>query len=238
MGLLGSVFGGGGLFGGGFLGGLAGLGFSFMTGGLGGIGMQVARMVISQVAQNVAKSLNLPPFLENMLLQALETRLGPGLPGNPQTNEGIADLVSKAFGMPLGEAQSVVESFEGLMQELMSNFADDELKKSAETGGAGGSASGGAEGASGGGKRSWIMVMAEKLGDIVDEQFMAMDAQMNKVAGLQAAEKGGDDDAKTDLPGETIKMQAEVQEFNMLMNMANNAIKTAGQASGTMAGRQ
>ena len=202
---------------------LMSLGISFATGGVAGLGMELAKMTISQVAQNAARELGLPPEMTNMLIEGIESTLGPGLPGNPQTNEGISDYISDALGIPLNDVQQLVSSMDDLMSEIMSNFAEDELENGRERAGASG-------GSGAGGRISWIMTMAQKLGDVVDKQFMEMDKQMDVVSDLQGTESDS-------LPSETILMQAEVQEFNMLMQMSNNAIKTGGQAGSTMAGR-
>jgi len=198
--------------------------------------MSLGRSLFSQIAQNVVGQLGLPPVVSDMLRSGIESTLGPGLPGNPETNTGIADFLSKAFGVDLNAAQDFVDGLSELLLELAQKLIEDEEENRTSGEGANGAA-----GEGGGGSKSWIMAIAEKMGEIVDQAFKEWEAQADKVAGLQAKAEGDGDaaeDAKQILPSETVEMSAKLQQFNMLMQAANSGIKTAGQSAATMAGRQ
>lgn len=91
------------------------------------------------------------------------------------------------------------------------------------------------------------MRMAEALGKVLDEKVEQVDAAIAKVTQLN--EDKGDTvstghklfgkgkTAEAALPGATAEMQGHMQEMGMIMNAISNAIKTVGQESSTLAGR-
>ena len=75
-----------------------------------------------------------------------------------------------------------------------------------------------------GGARSWLMALAQALGE-------KLDAKAAEVSSLA-------DQITDDSPSITAKFGAASQEFNVLMNAATTAIKTLGEAMAGMARKQ
>lgn len=224
---------------------LASLAVSAMTGGIGGLAMEFAKQVISQVAQNVIQDLALPPFAKDMLSDAVVGSLGEGLPGDPRTSEGVAEQVAEFTGGSLADAQDTVSMFDKLMQDMIQAFVEGEQAEEKAKALAMGSS-----GSGGGG--SWVMILAEKLGGIMDDKFEEQMLHIENVAGLgrdsldetkgflgigggKPTDKA--ERAKSEMPSATAEMQGKMQEFNMIMNAASNAIKTGGQAASSMASK-
>lgn len=223
---------------------LASLAVSAMTGGIGGLAMEFAKQVISQVAQNVIQDLALPQFAKDMLSDAVVGSLGEGLPGDPRTSEGVAEKVAEFTGGSLADAQDTVSVFDKLMQDMIQAFVEGEQAEE--------KAKALATGSSGSGGGSWVMILAEKLGEIMDDKFEEQMLHIENVAGLgrdsldetkgflgfgggKPTDKA--ERAKSEMPSATAEMQGKMQEFNMIMNAASNAIKTGGQAASSMASK-
>ena len=221
---------------------LASLAISAMTGGVGGLAMEFTKQVASQVAKNVIQDLPLPQFTKDLLSQAVEGYMGEGLPGNPGTAEGVAEMVAEFTGGSLQDAQSSVDDMQQAMQDLiMGGLEVEEEKEKAK-----------AEAlVSGGG--SWIMIFSEMLGELMDAKFEEMKEHIEHVANLgeQSLEDDGGwggtgigasptdaaDRASAAMPSATAEMQGKMQEFNMIMNAVTNAIKTSGQSASQMASK-
>lgn len=175
---------------------------------------QFAMQVISQIAREVISELG----------QQL------GLP------QGVIDGAVAAFdaasGNPAGAAQSATSMIDNFAQQTNASPTEtgqlhesaDQLRDSirdmvrgeAEERMPGRSSSGGA--------KSWLMAMAEAFGKRLDK--MADDIQ-------DLADSIDKED-----PSTTVKYSAATQEFNLLMNTANTALKTLGEALANTARKQ
>ena len=227
------------------------------VGSMTGMGQNLGWQVLGQVLDNGLSALGINPNDRQSARD--EAGLSDTLPGNPGTNEGIADMVMEQFpDAEPSEIQSIVEEMQALMDEFLMNMMEEE-----------GSEEGGSEGAEGQGG-SWIMVMARKLGGIVDKQWDLTQDKINEVASLgeeasadqemvetSSSESSGlfgiggssqstqslmdtpeATSAKNQMPSATAEMQGQMQQFSLVMSAATTAIKTAGEASSAMARKQ
>jgi len=74
------------------------------------------------------------------------------------------------------------------------------------------------------GAQGWLMAMAKVLGQQLDDLGREMTNMASRIT--------------RDTPGLSAEFGVVSQQFGMLMNATNNAIKTAGEAMGKMASRQ
>ena len=145
-----------------------------------------------------------------------------GLP--PAIKDAMQAVLAGAMGDYAGVSQNLKEMMDGLSQN-MSPFDFCQLEKSVgkledavgklvdickDLDKKGVPAPGGSEGG------SWLMQLAEKLGDMLNDKAKDLDKKASKLS---------EGDSK---PKDTAKFEAASKEFNMLFEAVNNAIKTIG----------
>lgn len=192
-----------------------------MFGPMGGIISQLATQVMSQIGQqliqNMGDNLGLPQSVIGQAQDAFASSAGGfgglgGLGGQqPSIYDSIEQLGQATGASPteIGDAQSQVQD---IMDDFVRNAGESDDFKDAK-------ASGG-KGAKGG----WLMAMAKALGAELDR----MGADMEQ----RASSLTGDD------PGASAEFGVVSQQFSMLMNATNNAIKTIGEAMANTARKQ
>jgi len=174
---------------------------------------QAALQIVSQLAReviaDVGKELGLPQGAIDAALTAFDAAAGTS--GGGQSASGLLDSFlanSGASPSASGQAHSALDAVRQSLQES----ALQEVKEKS-----GGSSSGA-------GAKSWIMAMAEAFGE-------RLDAMADDIQDLADAIDKED-------PSTTVKYSAATQEFNLLMNTANTAIKTIGEALANTARKQ
>ena len=193
------------------------------TGGA-SLAMQAAmQMVVTAVAQQVlqqlGQQLGLPPGIVDMAMQAFSAASGQAGGGQRLSLEqaigGAAQLLSLS---PSQEGHMTREVNAG-MQQLLDSIKNDSFSVGDNgTGKIKGKAAMGTAG------KSWLMAIAELLGN-----------KLNKAAEELKAKSDATDwkDGKS-----MSEFNAMVQEFNTLMNSVNSAIKSIGEALTAMARKQ
>lgn len=238
------------------------------SGGVGGMGlmglgksllMDLGNAVVSQLGQNLADKL-LPdgPF-KDTVMETITDTLGPGLTGDPRTNEEIIDTVAEATGMEPSEAAEFVQEAESFLEEFFKEFFENQTEEAQREGEEGGEAG---EGSKGG---SWIQILSESMGKIADKAFEKAKVSMNKVADLEAQSFQEEMQTTSEtknmigittssteqmkltpkakenaaaLPSASTEMQGDMQNFSMIMSATANVIKTAGEGANAMARKQ
>jgi hypothetical protein len=92
------------------------------------------------------------------------------------------------------------------------------------------------------GGRSWLQVMADAMSQILDASLKKVDAKSTALADIQRAGGSLKGQAAADNAAQSTKANSEFavanQEFSILMNSVNTAIKTIGEGLATMARKQ
>lgn len=159
-----------------------------------------------QVIQQLGEKLGLPQSTIDMAQGAFCASMGDKAGVRQNIEEAIGNFAEQYNASPAeqGEANRQVDD---AINNMVSRMADGDDAKAARAGGKGGAA-----GSSG---QSWLMALAEALGEKLDK----MAGEMSKMAG-EITDK---------TPSLTAKFGAKSQEFGILMNAATNAIKTVGE---------
>ncbi len=227
------------------------LGITALTGGAGGVLMELAKQVLSQLAQNAIDRLALPEPIKGMMKEAVIDQLGEGIAGSPRTNEGIAEFLAEASGGDLNDAQRMVDEISHMIMMFLesgqsgASEMEGKASKKSEKGAEGAEAGGdsGLENLEGG----WMMQLAVALGKAINDKFdevqlsIAHVNDVNSKAGGTNFFGGASSGAKRAMregPGATAVMQGHMQEMGFLLSAASTAIKTAGQGATTMASKQ
>lgn len=74
--------------------------------------------------------------------------------------------------------------------------------------------------------QSWLMAIAQALGDVLNEQTVELSASAAKL------------NNSVSITGDTAVFQAQAQELNIMSNAASTSIRTMGEANTTLARRQ
>ena len=122
------------------------------------------------------------------------------------------NLMQALEGLPnlsASEARDAANELEDLIGRMASSLAEGQDAKEAKTSRNG---------------KSWIMALADALGKKLDAKAKEMSALADAI-----------NDKK---PSTTTKFGASAQEFSILMNAANTAIKTLGEANSATARKQ
>ncbi|TGX52225.1 hypothetical protein E5A73_15600 [Sphingomonas gei] len=166
-----------------------------------------------QVIQQLGEKLGLPQSTIDIAQGAFCASMGDKAGVRQNVQEAIGNFAEGFNASPAeqGEANREVDD---AINRMVSQMADGEDAKAARAGGKGGKA-GGASG------QSWLMALAEALGEKLDK----MAGEMSTMAD-QITDKS---------PSLTAKFGAKSQEFGILMNAATNAIKTVGEGLSTSA---
>jgi uncharacterized protein YukE len=190
-----------------------------MLGPIGGIVAQLAQQLISQVGQQLiqqlGQQLNLPQSAIDMAQGAFTSSIGDFQGSAQNLDEAIEQLGAEMGASPadIGGAQ---RDFQNMIRDIVSQMSESEEFKEAKASRGG---RGGVPGAPG-----WLMAMAKVLGEKLDK--LADDME-------QRAEAISEKD-----PSSSAEFGVVSQQFSMLMNATNNAIKTIGEALSNMARKQ
>lgn len=190
-----------------------------MFGPMGGLVSQLATQMMSQIGQqliqNMGDNLGLPQSVIGQAQDAFAGSAG-GLGGlgafGGQQPSSIYDSIEQ-LGQATGASPTQIGEAQSQVQDIMDNFIrdageSDDFKDAKTSGGKGG----------------WLMAMAKALGAELDR----MGADMEQ----RASSLTGDD------PGASAEFGVVSQQFSMLMNATNNAIKTIGEAMANTARKQ
>lgn len=161
-----------------------------------------------QIIQQLGQQLGLPQSTIDLAQGAFAGSMGDASGAQTNLREAIEAFGSQTGASPLDIGDAQRE-LEDIIGRMASNLAEGKDAKEAR-------ASGGA--------KSWIMALAEALGKKLDKKA-------DEVAKLA-------DSINDKKPSTTTKFGAASQEFSVLMNAANTAIKTLGEAVSSMSRKQ
>lgn len=197
---------------------------SSLGGVLGGpIGMivaQFAQQIFSQILHQVVDQLPIPDSFKGVLHDVVDSQLGGGGAVAQGSPFEMIDQFADAVGLDLGGRAELYQSANDLQQAssdvINQMFASSMVSDSEER----------AAGASGGaaGRGGWLHAMAAALGKVIDESANAM---------MSAADSINKDDPKS-----SANFQVESQLFNLIMQAATTAIKSAGEGMTAAARKQ
>jgi hypothetical protein len=140
------------------------------------------------------------------------------------------------FGEQFGASPSEIGRMQNKFDFMKAQFADD-LKNGFEQMSPESKAK--LKGKGGG---SWLQVLADGMTKVLDASLAKVSERSTALTTTIKAGKGLKDDAAKDNQAQTVKDQQDFtvasQEFNLLMNACNTAIKTIGEGLTTMARKQ
>lgn len=197
-----------------------------MLGPIGGVVAQLAQQVFSQIGQQLIQNLGQNLGLPQGVIDLAQASFA-GSTGDFQSAFSNVDEAIDAFGQATGASPTDIGNAQNGIQDILRNFVEDmsqseEFKEAKNSGGKG---KGGAVGGAGStGAPGWLMAMAQALGEELDR--LGEDMQ-------QRAESLKGDDASA-----SAEFGVVSQQFSMLMNATNNAIKTIGEAMANTARKQ
>ena len=167
----------------------------------------LASAIGQQLIQQLGTKLGLPQSVIDTAQAAFCASCGDTAGARQNVTEAVSGLAEGLNASPAqqGEAERSVNDS---VSDLVSRLSESEDFKAAKSSG----------GKSGGG---WLMALASVLG----EKLNKMAADVSKLAG----------EITKDTPDKTAKFGAATQEFGILMNATNNAIKTLGEGLTTTA---
>lgn len=193
-----------------------------MFGPIGGVVAQLAQQVFSSFGQNLiqqlGQNLGLPQSTIDLAQSSFAGSIGDFQGAASNLDEAVANFGAGTGASP-AEIGSAQNSFQSLMQNVIDQMSQsEEFKNAKATGGKGGS-SGGVQGAPG-----WLMAMAQALGRELDRLGDEMSSRAESLSG--------------DDPSASAEFGVVSQQFSMLMNATNNAIKSVGEAMANTARKQ
>jgi hypothetical protein len=159
-----------------------------------------------QVIQQLGEKLGLPQSTIDMAQGAFCASMGDRAGVRQNLGEAIGGFAEQFNASPAEQGEANREVGDAI-DRMVSQMADGEDAKAARAGGKGGKA-----GSSG---QSWLMALAEALGEKLDKMAGEMSSMADKITDKS--------------PSLTAKFGAKSQEFGILMNAATNAIKTVGE---------
>lgn len=169
--------------------------------------MQIAEQVAKQVIQQIGTQLGLPQSAISAATTAFDAATG-NVGGAAQDFAGVIQNAATQVHASTTQAGDLQRAASSAVNSLVSHLGDSQDVKAAKS--SGGAAAGG-----------WLMQLAQVLGSKLNE----MAKNMNDLAGQ----------ITKDTPDMTAKFGAATQEFGILMNATNNAIKTLGEGLTTTA---
>lgn len=168
------------------------------------------RMAIGHEAIQRAGEAKGLPQAEIEQSQARFSRLNDEPSGGPRTISEAMDRVSREYNLTPAQRGEAERDLQRSLDKMVAQMAEGDDVRAARSG---------AKGGSGGG--SWLMRLAEKLGEKLDVMARDMDDMASRIT--------------DDTPSLTAKFGAKSQEFGIMMNAATNAIKTIGEAQANSA---
>jgi hypothetical protein len=169
----------------------------------------------NQLIQALGQELGLPQSIIDMGKQAFAAASGTA--GGPQTVADAVGQLAEEFGLSPAEQGGAQRMMNDTLNNMLGQMTESEEFKAAKA--AGGRTGRGTGGSTAG--QSWLMALASVLG----EKLNVMAKEVQDLAGQ----------ITKDTPDKTAKFGAATQEFSILMNATNNAIKTLGEGLTTTA---
>ena len=196
-----------------------------MLGPVGGIVAQMAQQVFSQMGQQLLQQFGDKLGLPQGIIDMAQSQFAGSI-GDVQGMFSNADEALDAFGQTVGASPSDIANAQNGIQQMMMQFIEDmsqseEFKEAKASGGKGKGSVGGAGST---GAPGWLMAMAQALGEELDRLGQDMQSRAESLKG---------DDASA-----SAEFGVVSQQFSMLMNATNNAIKTIGEAMSNTARKQ
>lgn len=170
-----------------------------------------AKAVMSAIGQQVIQQLGQKLGLPQSVIDGAQAAFCASIGDKTGVQQNIREAVSSVgqdFDLSPAQQGDMQRNAETALDRLVSGLSESEEFKQAKA--SGGKASGG-----------WLMALATVFG----EKLNAKAAEVQKLAG-QITDK---------TPDKTAKFGAATQEFGILMNAVNNAIKTLGEGLTTTA---
>lgn len=188
----------------------------------GGIVAQLATQVFSQFGQQLLQNLGQQAGLPQSQIEWAQADFTSRFGDIPATSKNVSELID-AFGAEtnasptqIAEAQRQTQDMQNMLRDVVSQMSESQEFKDAK-------ASRG-KGGGGTGAPGWMMAMAKFLGEKLDAMAHDMERRAANIS-----EKD---------PSSSAEFGVVSQQFGMLMNATNNAIKTIGEALAGMAKRQ
>lgn len=169
------------------------------------MGSAIAQSVIQQVGQR----LGLPAGVINAVQNAYAA--ASGTQGLPRSVGGAVSHLADRFNLSPAQQGDVMRTANEAVNDFVSRLSESEDFKAAKLGGKSGGRAG----------QGWLMALASVLG----EKLNVMAREISTLAG----------EITKETPDKTAKFGAATQEFGILMNATNNAIKTIGESLSTTA---
>lgn len=193
-----------------------------MFGPIGGVVAQLAQQVFSSFGQNLiqqlGQNLGLPQSTIDLAQSSFAGSIGDFQGAASNLDEAVANFGAGTGASP-AEIGSAQNSFQSLMQNVIDQMSQSEEFKNAKASGGKGGSAGGVQGAPG-----WLMAMAQALGRELDRLGDEMSSRAESLSG--------------DDPSASAEFGVVSQQFSMLMNATNNAIKSVGEAMANTARKQ
>jgi hypothetical protein len=188
------------------------------------IGAEILKTIISEIGQQFMAS-----FKDiNQARASIDERF--------ESNGRSAHQAIQEYGEAVGASPSEIGRMQGqydfVTQTIKNNIKEMNDNSSPER----------KEKLKGKGGLSWIQVMADSMSKILDASLEKLNDKSTSLVNTIKDGKGLKDDAAKDNQANTQKAQTDFtvasQEFNILMNSVNTAIKTIGEGLATMARKQ
>lgn len=161
-----------------------------------------------QIIQQVGQQLGVPQSTIDLAQGAFAGSMGDASGATQNLGDAVQNFGELLNASPL-QIGDAQRELEDVIGKMASSLAEGKDAKDAK---------------SSGGAKSWIMALAEALGKKLDKKA-------DEVADLA-------NDINDKKPSTTTKFGAASQEFSVLMNAANTAIKTLGEAVSSMSRKQ
>jgi hypothetical protein len=188
------------------------------------IGSEILKMVVDFVGQQLGSA-----FSDiNRAQSSIEDRFGT----RGQTAQRAIEQFGEAVGASPFDIGQMQNQFDLVAQTLKDNMksAFDNMSPARK------------EKLKGKGGLSWLQVMADAMSKILDASLAKLDQKSTALVDTIKAGKGLKGDAVKDNSADTQKAQTDFtvasQEFSILMNSVNTALKTVGEGLTTMARKQ
>ncbi len=196
----------------------------FMAMAMKAIASEVLKMVIDYVGQQLGSAFSDISRAQSSVNERFDT-----------SNRSIRDIVQEAgeqagaSSTEIGQAQNAMDMMLKQVQDnIKETFANMSPERKSKLKGQAG--------------RSWLQVLADSMSNILDASLAKVDQKSTALANIQRAGGSLKGQAAADNAAQSTKANSEFavanQEFSILMNSVNTAIKTIGEGLSTMARKQ
>ena len=196
-----------------------------MLGPIGGVVAQLAQQVFSQMGQQILQQFGDKLGLPQGIIDMAQSQFAGSI-GDFQGAASNVDEALDQFGAGVGASPFDIAQAQNGVQQMMMQFIEEmsqsEEFKDAKASGGKGKVAGSSAGSTG--APGWLMAMAQALGEELDRLGQDMQSRAESLKG---------DDASA-----SAEFGVVSQQFSMLMNATNNAIKTIGEAMSNTARKQ